>query len=258
MGGVDVLTADGELVTTDEFGKLSFNNLRPGRHAFRIDPMSIPEGMVARTTGPGARLQVLEVDGWSSPRLSFALDTREGGSPTESPVSMSDSIGVADIAVAPLRTQEEREADEASVFLNGPAIRVVAPADGFVSATNRVYIGVQGEPTRPVSLFRGDSLLVEATLLPNGVGDFVGVELLPGTQVFRVRTLNSWGRERWDSLVVHRSGPPARLEAQDQHLDLIADGRTPVRTRVRLVDEWGVPVVNEPFVTVRLEGERRR
>jgi uncharacterized repeat protein (TIGR01451 family) len=45
---VDIMTADGELVSTDAFGKFSFNNLRPGRHAFRIDPISIPDGLTAR------------------------------------------------------------------------------------------------------------------------------------------------------------------------------------------------------------------
>jgi len=332
--GVDVVTADGEMSTTDAFGKLSFNNLRPGRHAFRVDPTSVPEGLTLRTRGIGQRLQVIEVTGWNSGRLSFALDgtwlaaegrtgsdpmstaralpnagTEEvdadtgalGGTNGVAPVPMGDGAdgaagadgdrrvvtmlpvargdansgptapaatneaarrvgevaGSSDpVAVAPLRTEEERDADERAAFLHGPSIRINAPVDGLVAPTNRLYIGVRAEPMAPVALFRGDSLLVETQLLPNGVGDFVGVELEPGPQTFRVRTLNSWGTERWDSIAVHRTGVPARLVPEDDRVVLSADGRTPTTTRVRLLDAWDVPVTNQPFVTVAMDEGR--
>jgi hypothetical protein len=109
---------------------------------------------------------------------------------------------------------------------------------------------------RPVSLYRGDELIEEAQLLPNGDGDFIGVELRPGPQTFRVRTVNSWGTERWDSISVHQTGRPVRIELEDDELKLIADGRSSATTRLRLYDEWGVPVVNRPWVTVELEDGR--
>lgn len=285
--GVDIITADGEMVTTDAFGKLSFNNLRPGRHAFRIDPLSVPAGLVARTSGPGQRLQVLEINGWNSPRLVFALESdgtaaavetsrssEEGGglpasdgSPAARGAEGDGSIAapaatrsVADasqpepVRVVPARTEDERDAEERAAFLRGPGIRIVDPIDGHVSATNRLYLGVQGEPLAPVALFRGDELLEETKLLPNGVGDFVGLELSAGPQLFRIRTTNTWGNVRWDSVTVHQSGRPVRIVAEDDRVSLVADGRTPAPTRVRLFDEWGVPVVHRPFVTVRADG----
>ena len=161
--------------------------------------------------------------------------------------------GTETVRVSPLRTEEERDADERSAFLHGPSVRINDPVDGFVAPSNRVYIGVRAEPMAPVALFRGDSLLVESQLLPNGVGDFVGVELTPGPQTFRVRTRNSWGTERWDSVTVHQTGPTVRLVPEDDRIVLSADGRTRTTTRVRLFDAWGVPVTNRPFVTVRMD-----
>jgi uncharacterized repeat protein (TIGR01451 family) len=256
VGGIDIVTADGELVTSDFFGKFSVNNLRPGRHAFRIDPSSVPPELTLRTRGVGQRMQVVEVTGWNTPRLSFALD---GTEPTSDPIEellldvADDAQLPVEVRVEALRTEEERDEDAASAFLRGPAIRITIPVDGLVSPTNRLYLRAEAEPMAPVALYRGDELIEEGTLLPDGSGEFIGLELDEGPQVFRVRTTNSWGTEQWDSVFVHRSGRPVRLEPEDDHVRLIGDGRTPSVTRVRLFDEWDVPVTNEPYVTVRMD-----
>jgi fimbrial isopeptide formation D2 family protein/uncharacterized repeat protein (TIGR01451 family) len=257
IGGIDIITADGELITTDAFGKFSANNLRPGRHAFRIDPSSVPAELALRTRGIGQRMQVVEVTGWNTPRLSFALD---GVEPAADPIeewlldAADDEVSPSgQIRVDALRTEEERDEDAASAFLEGPAIRITTPVDGFVAQTNRLYLRAEAEPMAPVALYRGEELIQEGTLLPDGSGDFNGLELEEGPQLFRVRTTNSWGAERWDSVSVHRSGRPVRLEPEDGHVLVIGDGRTPSVTRVRLFDAWDVPVTNEPYVTVRMD-----
>ena len=257
IGGIDIMTADGELITTDSFGKFSANNLRPGRHAFRVDPSSVPSGFALRTRGIGQRMQVVEVTGWNTPRLSFALD---GVAPVADPIE-EWFLDAADDGAEPseqvridaVRTEEERDEDAASAFLRGPAIRITTPVDGFVAPTNRLYLRAEAEPMAPVALYRGDELIEEGTLLPDGSGDFNALELEEGPQLFRVRTTNSWGTERWDSVAVHRSGRPVRLEPEDGHVLVIGDGRTPSVTRVRLFDAWDVPVANEPYVTVRMD-----
>ncbi len=285
---VDVVTADGQVVTTDAYGKFSLNNLRPGRHALRIDPITLPAGLTTRARGVGQRLQVVEVNGWNSPRASFALD----GTPTDPLVGLvapaaddgealdpgGDAIvglgeageevatstattaenaldsGAERVHIEPLRTETARDEDAGSAFLHGPAIRIVDPVDGLVAPTNRLYIGVQGEPMGAVRLYRNDELIEEGQLLPNGVGDFVGIALEQGPQTFRVRMVNSWGTERWDSIRVHQSGTIARLDAEDDRVTALADGRTPTSVRLRLYDAWDVPIVNEPHVTVALPG----
>ena len=43
VDGASIWTADGEVATTDARGRFSYRNLRPGRHAFRLDPASLPK-----------------------------------------------------------------------------------------------------------------------------------------------------------------------------------------------------------------------
>lgn len=69
LANVDVWTEDGQVATTDSTGKYSFPNLRPGRHAFRVDPRSIPEGY--RLAGDAVRL--VEASGWTTPRVDFGV-----------------------------------------------------------------------------------------------------------------------------------------------------------------------------------------
>src|SRR5207245_11214524 len=38
LAGIDIWTEDGLVATTDSTGTFSFTHLRPGRHAFRLDP----------------------------------------------------------------------------------------------------------------------------------------------------------------------------------------------------------------------------
>ena len=69
VANIDVWTEDGQVATTDSAGKFSFSNLRPGQHAFRVDPRSIPEGY--RLASDDARL--VEASGWTTPRVDFRL-----------------------------------------------------------------------------------------------------------------------------------------------------------------------------------------
>src|SRR5206468_4930915 len=59
----------GLVATTDSTGKFSFTNLRPGRHAFRLDPRSIPDGYRLATDG----LELVDASGWTTPRVEFRL-----------------------------------------------------------------------------------------------------------------------------------------------------------------------------------------
>ncbi|MCZ6915840.1 MAG: hypothetical protein O7I93_03600, partial [Gemmatimonadetes bacterium] len=70
LSGVDIWTDDGEIATTDEDGKFSFRNIRPGRHAFRLDRASIPLGY---RIGSVEDLVVEDAFGWTTPRINFAV-----------------------------------------------------------------------------------------------------------------------------------------------------------------------------------------
>ncbi|HMU60806.1 MAG TPA: OmpA family protein, partial [Gemmatimonadales bacterium] len=154
----------------------------------------------------------------------------------------------------PLRPQKARLAEQQNAFLTGPGVEIFSPTDGSILKSDRAYIGVRGEPGAPVTLFDGDSVLAEARLRPDGVQDFIAVALQPGPHRLRVRMMNSWSNERWDSSSVHVTGAPASFHSEQQRVALVADGQTIATARVRVLDAWGVPVVNGPQVTVVAEG----
>lgn len=157
------------------------------------------------------------------------------------------------VSVAPLRSAVEREADVKQAFVRGPAVTVFAPADGAVLPSDRVYVGVRGEPGAPVALLDGDTVVAEATLRPDGVHDFIAIPVARGPHRLRVRMINSWNQERWDSLTVHVSGRPAGFATEDAPVRLVADGQRVATVRVRVLDHWGVPVTGGAFVTVAAE-----
>lgn len=162
------------------------------------------------------------------------------------PVAARDT---AALRVAPLRTTDERAAEDAGTFATGPVVRVFSPADGAVVASNRLYVGLAGEPGAEVKLFDGARQIASGTLRPDGRMDFVGLELAPGPHRLRASMTNSWGTERWDSVAVHRSGAPAKIELPTTPVTLRADGRGQTAVRVRVLDEWGVPLAGRATVT---------
>lgn len=77
LANVDVWTEDGLVATSDSTGKFSFANLRPGRHAFRLDPLSLPQGYASAGSG----MALVEADGWTTPRVDFRIVAAAGAAP---------------------------------------------------------------------------------------------------------------------------------------------------------------------------------
>src|SRR6266705_1292734 len=69
LAGIDIWTEDGQVATTDSTGKFSFVNLRPGRHAFRVDPRTLPSGYQIA----GDDIQAVEASGWTTPQVDFRV-----------------------------------------------------------------------------------------------------------------------------------------------------------------------------------------
>ncbi len=267
VNGAQILTADGQIVTADKEGRYSLRDVAPGTHALRIDTLTaIPKGFgLARTAD---EIVMVRTDGWTTPRADFRLVPRLIAS---SPCGCPDSATVAQAGapvrlaaavtaprLAPLRAAAERDADDRNAFISGPTVRIVSPMDGAILGTNRVYVGVKGEPGTAVTLFEGAKQIGAGTLRPDGVQDFIGVELTPGPHRLRAKIVNSWKNERWDSVTVHRSGLPTSIEVMDADstspLVLRVDAESATTVRVRVLDEWKVPVATKPDLAVDVTG----
>ena len=267
VAGAEVLTADGQIVTADKEGRYSLRDVTPGTHALRLDTRTaIPKGFgLARTTD---EIVVVRTDGWTTPRADFRLVQRAAAAP---PCECLDSASLASAAVsvrlaaavtaprvAPMRSAAERGGEERNAFIAGPTVRITSPVDGAILTTNRVYVGVKGEPGTTVTLFQGDKQIGDAVLRPDGVQDFIGVELAPGPHKLRARIVNSWKNERWDSVTVHRSGAPTTLELMEadttKALMLRVDADAATLLRVRVLDAWKVPVATRVDLSVEVMG----
>ena len=170
------------------------------------------------------------------------------------PAGSEAGTAVAPVALPPLRDATARAQEKRLALSAGPGVEFFAPVDGSVLPSDHLFVGVRGEPGMAVTLFDGDSVLGEAQLRIDGVYDFVAVKLGAGPHRLRLRLTNSWGRERWDSLAVHLTGAPASFEPGGPAPQLRADGHTEAALRVRVLDQWEVPVVNGPAITVAAAG----
>ncbi len=158
------------------------------------------------------------------------------------------------VRVPALRTPEARAKARGRAYLEGPGVEMFTPEDGKILPNDRLYVGIRGEPGAPVALFDGDSVLAQATVRVDSLHDFIAVALTPGPHRLRVRMRNSWSQERWDSIAVHVTGRPAAFSLEKSLLVLVNDGQTIQEVGVRVLDVWGVPVVNHPPVTVGAAG----
>src|SRR5204862_6527369 len=143
-----------------------------------------------------------------------------------------DGVGRPPGAVAPqglttpaLRDTAARADEKRRAIGAGPAVTVFAPADGSILTTDRVFIGVHGEPGATVVLFDGATRLADGEVRGDGVHDFIAVPLARGPHRLRVRMVNSWSQERWDSLDVHVSGRRAKILYEGSKLVLAAGGQ---------------------------------
>ena len=50
------------------------------------------------------------------------------------------------------------------------------------------------------------------------------------------------------------TGVPAKFQVKPSPVSLVADGRSVAQVDVRVLDEWGIPVVQPAYVTVRAQG----
>jgi uncharacterized repeat protein (TIGR01451 family) len=210
----------------------------PGSASAGGAPISDPE---IRRDRSGASVLIWKVPPSALP-ISVSLRTR------------SNAIAADTVSIGALRSGAQRTADKRSAITQGPGVAIFAPVDGAVFKSDRIFVGVQGEPAMEVALFDGDSLLANGTTRPDGVHDFIAVRLSTGPHRLRAKMMNSWGLARWDSASVHVSGLPAAFVADSEVMHLVADGQTLDSIRVRVLDRWNVPVSNGALITVRGEG----
>ena len=221
--------------------RVAVRNHSPAGDALKWTPVALRRVAVCDSAPSGQMLDVLRGHvpaGWPS----VATAVPEGWEPV-----------AVRVTVRPAR-QQRHQVGLAALLATGPSVRIFAPGDGVVLATNRVYVGVKGEAGAPLVLYDGATRVDSVQVRLDGVYDFVALPLTRGPHLLRARMTSSWGGESWDSIALHVTGLPARFAADQGPIALVADGHTLATARVRVLDAWGVPVVQPAYVTLRATG----
>ena len=224
----------------------------PADAALAWTPVALRHVAVCDSAPNGQMLDVLREPvpaGW--PNLAASVPA--GWQPVPASARPGDS-GAPRVTVPMARAPQRRSAGLAALLSTAPAVRIFAPNDGAVLPNDRVYVGVKGEANAPVVLYDGARRIDSVQVRVDGVYDFVAVPLDRGPHLLRARMRDSWGGESWDSIAVHVTGMPARFVAPATPIVLVADGRTRATARVRVLDVWGVPVVQPAYVTLSATG----
>ncbi len=94
---------------------------------------------------------------------------------------------------------------------------------------------------KPVGALNHEGLLLDSEER-KALDRWTGVDLLPGQNIVELIALDAEGVERKrESRQVHVSGPPVRAELLPASSELLADGRSPIRIALRLLDAAGHP-----------------
>lgn len=248
VAGVKVWLEDGRWATTDSAGRYHFENVLPRTHVLKPDPLSLPAGarfiaLDARHAGDGAS-RFADVKNGELLRADFRLVcTAE----VEADLQARRALPVA----APLPPTQKAKLGEVDPTVLDPAPAILFPAAGTVLPQAQTLVRIKGPAGGDLRLEVNGAPVAETRIGTRRVAeakgvevrDYVGVDLRPGENHLRLSLHDGFGNLRGEiESTVIAPGPLTKIELLPARLDAVADGKTPLRIGVRLMDERGVAV----------------
>lgn len=264
VSGARLILETGDTVVADSQGRYHFDDLLPVSHVLRLDPASLPAVLAAQA---GSRF--VDMKNGELRRADFALRPAGACAAAASSVAASPSIatppvsaGAAAASVGVSASAPGEPPASASLEALMPTLSAepafLLPAAGALLAAAQTAVRVQGPAGARLSL-RVNGVAVAAQRLGSRVVDpgrgvqaleFVGVKLRPGVNRLQLEVGGDAGRRlAGRELSVTVAGPLARLLVSAEG-EAVADGRSPARLRVRLLDDAGVAVAARTALTL--------
>ena len=248
VAGVKIWLEDGRWATTDSAGRYHFENVLPRTHVLKPDPLSLPAGarfiaLDARHAGDGAS-RFADVKNGELLRADFRLACTPE---VEAALQARRVLPAA----APLPPQQKTPAGAVDPAALDPAPAILFPVTGTVLPQAQTLVRVKGPAGADLRLEVNGAAVPETRIGTRRVAeaagvelrDYIGVDLRPGENRLRLALHDGFGNLRGESeSTVIAPGPLARIELLPARLDAVADGKTPLRIGVRLMDERGVAV----------------
>ena len=132
-------------------------------------------------------------------------------------------------------------------------VQILSPADSTVSYRDRMAVIAVGLSGLPATLAVNGEDVQTLTARSDMKAEFLSVLLPPGPVVLRVSQTLPGGKVSADSVLVHVLGPVARLVLDVEPHALPADSLSQAEGRVRVLDQWGMPLPDGEVVTVHLD-----
>jgi uncharacterized repeat protein (TIGR01451 family) len=247
VGGLDVWTDDGEVATTDADGKFSFQNVRAGGHAFRLDPTTVPADYRIATSD---QIVALDAGGWTTPIVQFRLVPRAARvQAARVPLAWS----FAARALAPVADTSPKPSAEPAVAVRPETVTADVPAVPIW------VLPVNFEAGRARLTTASRPVLDELAALLNANAE-IRVEIAGHTSSEGPRSLNvRLARERATTVtdyLVAQGVDAARLTAESYGPDRpVASNDTPEgRARNRRVEMRIVPGASQTTTAVFVRG----
>lgn len=261
VAGVRIFLEDGTFVDTDKRGMFHFEGVRPGSHVVQLDLDSLPAGYRVVPCEKNTRFagsaysQFVDVQGGSLWRADFHVARKAvADNAKEAGADRPDGAGVAsskELAAAAGNKDENGVKENPGVLspranailvhsING--VRVCIPS----ALSPRLTLDGKEVPAERIGFSMKDSHSGKALY------SYIGVDFgAAGEHTLRLQGLDPFGNARFDQTVkVTRSGDIAaiRLKSADGN---VADGKTPVRLQLELLDAAGKVIPAEAELEIR-------
>ena len=131
-------------------------------------------------------------------------------------------------------------------------VTIESPTQGTISHRDRLSVIARGYPGHLMTLFLNGEQVNALPVRPDMYADFLNVSAPQGPVLLQVSQMLPNGHTRSDSVRIHVVGSVARVLVEVQPETLPADTLSRTTVDVRVVDAWGVSLVDGQTVTLHL------
>jgi hypothetical protein len=134
--------------------------------------------------------------------------------------------------------------------LVGAQVRISDPAEKTVSHFKYQFVAGTAPAGLPVVLQVNGVPADSTSVRPDGVFEFLGVETPAGPVTYKVTVRMPNGRNFFAERTMHRVGAPDSIGVDVAESKVQADGKSLVKVRANVLDQWGIAIPDGYFVTM--------
>ncbi len=130
-------------------------------------------------------------------------------------------------------------------------LEILAPANGTVSTLHSQTVTAKTMAGFDAQIWVNGNLAMKGKVRPDGIIDFINVQVPSGDDTLLVRLVNPDGSEIFsDTRMIHVLGTPASFKFEFDNSRLPANGKATAQGTIQVLDTWGVPYKSDVVLTV--------